>query len=53
MIAAVASALLASEGEGIRRHMITHVVPYDDAPDFLRRLIADRPDFLQIVFDAS
>jgi hypothetical protein len=33
--------------------MITHVVPYDDAPDFLRRLIADRPDFLQIVFDAS
>lgn len=42
--------LLDLEGAAIRRHMITHVVPYDDAPAFLRHLIADRPDFLQVVF---
>ena len=44
--------LLQAEGELIRKHMITHVVPYNDAPDFLRRLVAERPDFLQIVFEA-
>ena len=42
--------LLDLEGAAIRSHMITHVVPYDDAPAFLRHLIADRPDFLQVVF---
>ena len=45
--------LLEAEGEAIRAHMITHVVRFDDAPDFLRHLVADRPDFLQIVFDAT
>ena len=35
--------LLADEGDLIREHMITHVVPYDDAPGFLRHLVADRP----------
>lgn len=45
--------LLALEGGLIRRHMITHVVPLDEAPDFLRRLVAERPDFLQIVFEAT
>ena len=44
-------ALLAEEGEAIRAHMITDVVPYDDAPAFLRHLIRDRPDFLQVVFE--
>ena len=42
--------LLADEGDLIREHMITHVVPYDDAPGFLRHLVQDRPEFLQIVF---
>ena len=46
-------ALLRDEGEAIRRHMITHVVPYDEAPAFLRRLLAERPEFLQVVFDAT
>ena len=44
--------LLDSDGDAIRQHMITHVVPYDEGPDFLRRLVAERPDFLQIVFEA-
>ena len=42
--------LLADEGDLIRDHMITHVVPYDEAPGFLRHLVNDRPEFLQIVF---
>ncbi|WP_435168867.1 zinc-dependent alcohol dehydrogenase [Falsirhodobacter sp. 1013] len=46
-------ALLAIDGEAIRQHMITHVVPYDDAPDFLRHLVRDRPEFLQIVLEHS
>ena len=29
---------------------ITHVVPFDEGADFLRRLPSERPDFLQIVF---
>ena len=37
-------------GGAVREHMITHVVPYDDAPGFLRHLVADRPDFMQVVF---
>ena len=39
-----------AEGDAIRRHLITHVVPFDDGADFLRRLPVERPDFLQIVF---
>lgn len=46
-------ALLRAYGPEIRAQMITHVVPFDDAPAFLRRLVAERPDFLQIVFDAT
>ncbi|MEQ1956288.1 zinc-binding alcohol dehydrogenase [Mesorhizobium sp. CN2-181] len=42
--------LLERHGEGIRREMITHVVPIDEAPTFLTRLVSDRPEFLQIVF---
>ncbi len=44
-------ALLASDGPAIRAHMITHVVPFDDAPGFLNHLVAGRPEFLQIVFE--
>ncbi|MDT1064619.1 zinc-binding alcohol dehydrogenase [Paracoccus sp. CPCC 101403] len=44
--------LLQTEGDLIRQHMITHVIGLDDAPEFLLRLVAERPDFLQIVFEA-
>jgi threonine dehydrogenase-like Zn-dependent dehydrogenase len=43
--------LLADEGGLIRDHMLTHVVPFGDAPDFLRHLVRDRPEFLQIVLE--
>ncbi len=42
--------LLKAHGDTIRKEMITHVVPINDAPAFLSSLMADRPDFLQIVF---
>lgn len=42
--------LLAAQGSAIRDTMITHVVPFDEAPEFLSHLINDRPEFLQIVF---
>lgn len=42
-------ALLRADGASARA-LITDVVPFDEAPDFLRRLLADRPPFLQIVF---
>ena len=45
--------LLETDGEAIRRHMITHVVAFDEAPDFLRHLVRERPEFLQIVFEAQ
>jgi threonine dehydrogenase-like Zn-dependent dehydrogenase len=45
--------LLAARGEEIKAQLITHVVPLDDAPDFLSRLIAERPEFLQIVFKVA
>jgi threonine dehydrogenase-like Zn-dependent dehydrogenase len=43
-------ALLAERGAEIKAQIITHVVPIDEAPTFLRHLVADRPEFLQIVF---
>jgi len=43
-------ALLGRHGEAIRRAMITHVVPIDEAPSFLSHLVSERPEFLQIVF---
>ncbi|APO68568.1 glycosyltransferase/oxidoreductase domain-containing protein [Rhizobium gallicum] len=42
--------LMRSHGSAIRDHMITHVVPFDDAPQFLADLVTNRPEFLQIVF---
>ena len=44
-------ALLGTQGPAIRAHMITQVVPFDEAPGFLHHLITDRPEFLQIVFE--
>ncbi|WP_156421515.1 glycosyltransferase [Aureimonas sp. AU40] len=45
--------LLTERGADIARHMITHVVPFEEAPAFLRDLVANRPDFLQIVFKVA
>ena len=42
--------LLLARGPEIRAQLITHVVPYDDAPAFIARLVGERPEFLQIVF---
>lgn len=42
--------LMRCQGAPIREHMITHVVPFGDGPAFLADLVANRPEFLQIVF---
>ncbi|WP_027674882.1 glycosyltransferase [Agrobacterium larrymoorei] len=42
--------LLQTHGNIIREQMITHVVPFDDGPQFLADLVANRPEFLQIIF---
>lgn len=44
--------LLERVGPQVLRHMVTHVIPYDDAPAFLERLASERLDFLQVVFAA-
>lgn len=41
--------LLRARGGEIRAQMITHVVPVDDAPRFLKQLVDERPEFIQIV----
>ena len=47
-------ALLMARGRAIRRQLITHVVPFEEAPAFLRRPgAATGPEFLQIVFKAA
>ena len=46
-------ALLAEVGDDLREHVITHVVPMDSGPDFLRNLVETRPDFLQVVFKGA
>lgn len=46
-------ALLKARGADIREHMITHVIPMDDAPAFLTDLVENRPDFLQVVFQVA
>jgi threonine dehydrogenase-like Zn-dependent dehydrogenase len=42
--------LLAARGAEIQAQLITHVVPLDEAAGFITRLVAERPEFLQIVF---
>lgn len=49
-LAAETIALLRADGAAIRAHLVTHVIPFDEAAEFLRRLPVERPDFLQIVF---
>jgi len=43
--------LLRDEGENLVDALVTHTVPLSDAPAFIDRLVAERPNFLQIVFD--
>lgn len=45
--------LLKSHGAAIREHMITHIIPIDEAPRFLSHLVEERPDFLQVVFQVG
>jgi threonine dehydrogenase-like Zn-dependent dehydrogenase len=45
--------MLQAYGPLIERNMITHVVPFEEAPAFLKGLVAERPDFLQIVFKVA
>ncbi|WP_184500031.1 MULTISPECIES: glycosyltransferase [Rhizobium] len=52
-LARVTLDLLKTEDATIREHMITHIVPMDEAPDFLVDLIENRPEFLQVIFKAS
>lgn len=49
-LAAETIGLLQARGRDIAEHMITHVVDFEDAPRFLRHLVDERPDFLQVVF---
>jgi threonine dehydrogenase-like Zn-dependent dehydrogenase len=49
-LAAETVALLKSHGDLIKDHMITHVVPFDEAPAFIADLVENRPEFLQVVF---
>ena len=42
--------LLVSKGNLIAEHMITHVVPFDQAPAFISKLLERRFEFLQVVF---
>ncbi len=42
--------LLVKRGPEIMAQLITHVIPFDDAPDFIATLVRERPEFLQIVF---
>ena len=45
--------LLEEIGDDIVEHVITHVVPFDAAPDFLKNLVETRPEFLQVVFKGA
>ena len=45
--------LLRAEGAAIREHMITDVVPFDNAPAFLADLVEKRRDFIKIVFQVA
>ncbi|WP_246705292.1 glycosyltransferase [Rhizobium sp. RM] len=45
--------LLSVQGERIRDHMITHIIPLEDAAEFVASLSCQRTEFLQIVFKVS
>lgn len=45
--------LLGARSAEIKAQLITHVIPFEDAPAFIASLIRERPEFLQIVFKAA
>lgn len=45
--------MLRQEAATVLRDVITHIVPFDDAPQFLGALVERRPDFMQIVFQVA
>jgi NADPH:quinone reductase-like Zn-dependent oxidoreductase len=45
--------LLRDQGEAVRRHMVTDVLPFDEAPRFIADLAARRRHTVQAVFDMS
>jgi threonine dehydrogenase-like Zn-dependent dehydrogenase len=49
-LAAETVSLLRAEGATIRSQLITDIVPFAEAPDVINNLVANRRDFLQIVF---
>lgn len=49
-LAAETIALLEDYGDAVRREIITHIVPIDEAMCFLGALVRERPDFIQIAF---
>ena len=46
-------ALLEEVGDDLIENVITHVVPFDEAPAFLKTLHETRPEFLQVVFKGA
>jgi hypothetical protein len=46
-------ALLQDEAPALLREIITHIVPFFDAPAFLAELVENRPEFMQIVFEVN
>ena len=46
-------AMLSVEAQPVLREIITHIVPFEDGPAFLAELVANRPDFMQIVFEVA
>nr|BFE79681.1 hypothetical protein GCM10020093_022820 [Planobispora longispora] len=45
--------LLRARGDAVRRHLITDLVPFDDAPRFLAALADRRRHAIQAVFDMT
>lgn len=45
--------LLLDQGDAIRRHLVTDIVPFDEAPALLADLCSRRRDFVQIAFQVA
>ncbi|EPE96967.1 glycosyl transferase group 1 [Rhizobium grahamii CCGE 502] len=45
--------LLGVDGPLMREHLVTHIIPMSEGAEFLRDLVKNRPDFIQIVFRAD
>ena len=40
-------------GDYLKEDVITHVVPFDEGPAFLKNLVETRPEFMQVVFKVN